>query len=189
MNYAALDYGIMLLNRLIITLSKNIIYAIIVRIVFVMNPFFPIMYLDYMKQLFVLIFIISFISCSNDVSKENELDSKKPVTNKDPAQTFQMNKSIVLARLVSMEVKGEMDFSLKAKVLNVERESGYESIAVAGDEYIFKPGFYYDENSKMPDNEGNNALKELVQLKAGDEFKAEISLDQSMGWIINKVLK
>jgi hypothetical protein len=154
-----------------------------------MNPFFPIMYLDNMHQLFVLIFIISFISCSNDVSKENEGDSNQPITNKGPGQTIQINKSIVLAKLISKEVKDETEFAIRAKVLNVEKESSYESIAVAGDEYTFKPNFYYDVNNQIPENERNNGLKELAQLKEGDEFKAEISLDQSMGWTINKVLK
>ena len=49
-----------------------------------------------MKQLCVLLFILSFISCSNDVSKENEINSKRPVTNKGPDQTFQINKSVTV---------------------------------------------------------------------------------------------
>jgi hypothetical protein len=142
-----------------------------------------------MKQLFVLLFILSIISCSNDVSKENEVDSKEPVTNKGPGQTIQMNKSIVLVKLISKEVKDETNFNLRAKILNVEEKSNYESIAVAGEEYTLKPSFYYDENNKIPENERNKGLKELVELKAGDEFKAEISLEQSLGWTINKVLQ
>jgi hypothetical protein len=142
-----------------------------------------------MKQLFVLLLVFSCISCSNDVSKENELNSEKPVTTKGPGQTLQINKSIVLAQVISKEVKDETDFSLKAKVLRVEKESSYESIAVEGDEYTFKPNFYYDENKNISNNERNNGLKELTKLKAGNEFIAEISLDQSLGWTINKVLK
>ena len=142
-----------------------------------------------MKQLFVLLLILSCISCSNDVSKEDELDSEKPVTTKGPGQTIQLNKSVVLARLISKEVEDETNFTLRAKVLNVEEKASYESIAVAGEEYILKPNFYYDVNNQIPENERNNGLKELAQLKEGDEFKAEISLEQSTGWIINKVLK
>jgi len=142
-----------------------------------------------MKQLFVLLLILSCISCSNDVSKENELDSEKPVTTKGPGQTIQINKSVVLVRLISKEVEDETNFTLRAKVLNVKEKTSYESIAVAGEEYILKPNFYYDENYQIPANERNNGLKELVELKTGNEFNAEISLDQSMGWTINKVLK
>jgi hypothetical protein len=142
-----------------------------------------------MKQLFVLLLILSCISCSNDVSKEDELDSEKQVTTKGPGQTIQLNKSVVLARLISKEVEDETNFTLRAKVLNVEEKASYESIAVAGEEYILKPNFYYDESYQIPANERNNGLKELVELKTGDEFNAEISLDQSMGWTINKVLK
>jgi hypothetical protein len=142
-----------------------------------------------MKQLFVLLLILSCISCSNDVSKEDELDSEKPVTTKGPVQTIELNKSVVLLRLISKEVKEETNFTLRAKVLNVEEKTSYESIAVAGEEYILKPNFYYDENYQIPANERNNGLKELVELKTGDEFNAEISLDQYKGWTINKVLK
>jgi len=143
-----------------------------------------------MKQLFVLFLITSLFSCSNDVSKDNDNgDSKEPVTNKGPGQSLIQNKSVVLVRLISKEVTDEINFTLNAKVIKVEEKSNYESIAVAGDDYILKPNFYYDENNKIPDNERNLGLKELAELNAGDEFKAEISLEQSTGWIINKVLK
>ena len=142
-----------------------------------------------MKQIFLLLFILLFLSCSNDVSRENEEDSNPPVTSKGRGQTFQANKSFVLAKLISKEVKNETNFSLNVKVIKVEEKSGYESIAVAGEKYIFTPRFYYDENNNIPDNKHNDGLKKLTALKEGDEFKAEISLDQSLGWIINKVLK
>ena len=142
-----------------------------------------------MKQILALLFILSLIACSNDVSKKNEGGSKQPVTNKGPAQTFQINKSIVISKLISKEVSDETEYSLLVKVLSVEENSSSESIAVEGDEYTCKPNFYYDENNKIPDNERNNALKELIELNPGDEFKAEITLNQSLGWMINKVLK
>lgn len=142
-----------------------------------------------MKQLVALLFFLLFISCSNDVSKEYELDSERPITTRGSGQTLQINKSIVLAKLISKEVKDEINFKLKAKILSVEELSNYESIAIIGEEYLLKPNFYYDDNKKIPENERNNELKHLVELKAGDVFKAEISLDQSLGWILNRVLK
>jgi len=143
-----------------------------------------------MKQLFILFLIISLFSCSNDVSKDNDNgDSKEPVTNNGPGQSLIQNKSIVLAKLISKDVTDEINFTLKANVINVEEQSNYESIAVAGDEYTLKPGFYYDDNNEISDNERNIGLKKLAELNVGDEFKAEISLEQSTGWIINKVLK
>lgn len=142
-----------------------------------------------MNQLFVLLLVLSIISCSNDVSKENKVDSEKQVITKRPTQTIQINKSIVLARLISKKVKNETDFTIRVKILNVEENSNYESIAVAGEEYTLKPNFYYDEKNKISDNERNSGLKEIVKLNVGDEFNAEISLDQHLGWTINKVLK
>lgn len=142
-----------------------------------------------MKQLFFLFLIISIFSCSNDVSNDNKNDnSKVSVTNKKSGPTIIQNKSVVVAKLISKEIKDEQNFSLIVKVLKVEDNSNYESIVVAGDEYTLKPGFYYDENNELSDNDRNRRLKELTTLNPGDEFKAEISLEHLKGWIISKVI-
>ncbi len=142
-----------------------------------------------MKQLFFLFLIISIFSCSNDVSNDSKNDnSKVSVTNKGPRPTIIQNKSVVVAKLISKEITDEQNFILTVKVLKVEDNSNYESIVVAGDEYTFKPGFYYDENNEISDNDRNRRLKELTALNPGDEFKAEISLEHLKGWIISKVI-
>ena len=142
-----------------------------------------------MKQLFVLLFVLSFVSCSNDVSKENEADSEKPVAPQKSAQTIQINESFVLARLINKVVRNETDFTIRVEILKVEENSNYESIAVVGEEYTLTPSFYHDEKNKIAENERNQGLKEIVTLNVGDEFNAEISLDPSLGWTLNKVLK
>ena len=124
-----------------------------------------------MKQLFFLFLIISIFSCSNDVSNDN---SKVSVTDKGPGPTIIQNKSVVVAKLISIEIIDEHNFSLKVKVLKVEDNSNYQSIVVAGDEYTLKPGFYYDENKELSDNDRNRRLKELTALNPGDEIKVEI---------------
>ena len=142
-----------------------------------------------MKQLFFLFLIISIFSCSNDVSNDKKNDnSKVPIINKGPGPTIIQNKSVVVAKLISIEIIDEHNFSLKVKVLKVEDNLNYESIVVAGDEYTLKPGFYYDENKELSDNDRNRRLKELTALNPGDEFKAEISLEHLKGWIISKVI-
>lgn len=142
-----------------------------------------------MKQLFFLFLIISIFSCSNDVSNDKKNDnSKVPISNKGPGPTIIQNKSVVVAKLISIEIIDEHNFSLKVKVLKVEDNLNYESIVVAGDEYTLKPGFYYDENKELSDNDRNRRLKELTALNPGDEFKAEISLEHLKGWIISKVI-
>ena len=142
-----------------------------------------------MKQLIVLLLLLSLASCSNDVSKENEVDSDKLVTPQKSAQTIQINKSFVLARLISKDIRNERDFTIRVKILNVEENSNYESIAVVGEEYTLTPSFYYDEKDKIAENERNLGLIQIVKLNVGDEFNAEISLEQKLGWTIIKVIK
>ena len=142
-----------------------------------------------MKHFLILLLSISILSCSNDMSNKNDkIDTQIPSNNKNPGQTLKQNKSIVIAQLVSKEVTDEQNFILKVKVLKVEDNPNYESMAVTGEEYDLKPSFYFDENKKIPDNERNRRLKELTTLNAGDDFKAEISLEQMEGWIIHRVL-
>jgi len=142
-----------------------------------------------MKQLFFLFLIISIFSCSNDVSNDNKNDnSKVSINNKGPGPTMIQNKSVVVAKLIRIEIIDEHNFSLRVKVLEVEDNSNYENLVVAGDEYTLNPGFYYDDNNELSDNDRNRRLKELTALNPGDEFKAEISLEHLKGWIINNVI-
>jgi len=142
-----------------------------------------------MKQFLFLLLTISILSCSNDMSNKNDKENiQTQPNNKIPGQTIKQNKSIVTAKLVSKEIIDEENFVLKVKVLEVEDNPNYESIAIVGEEYDLKPGFYFDENKEIPDNERNRGLKSLTILNAGDEFKAEISLEQLQGWIIHRVL-
>ena len=142
-----------------------------------------------MKHFLFLLLSISILSCSNDMSNKNDKGNTQiPPNNKKPGQTVKQNKSIITAKLVSKEVADEQNFILKVKILGVEDNPNYESIAVAGEEYELKPGFYFDENKEIPDNERNRELKKLTTLNAGDDFRAEISLEQLQGWIVHRVL-
>lgn len=142
-----------------------------------------------MNYFLFLLLSISILSCSNDISNKNDKgNTQNPSNNKNPGQTIKRNKSIVTAKLVSKEVTDEQNFILKVKILEVEDNPNYESMAVTGEEYELKPDFYFDENKEIPDNERNRELKKLTTLNAGDDFKAEISLEQLQGWIIHRVL-
>ncbi len=142
-----------------------------------------------MKQFLFLLLTISILSCSNDMSNKNDKGNiQTQPNNKIPGQTIKQNKSIVTAKLVSKEIIDEENFVLKVKVLEVEDNPNYDGIAIAGEEYELKPGFYFDENKEISDNERNRGLKSLTILNVGDEFKAEISLEQLQGWIIYRVL-
>ncbi len=142
-----------------------------------------------MKQFLFLLLTISILSCSNNVSDKNDKGNiQTQSNNKISGQTIKQNKSIITAKLVSKEIIDEENFVLKVKVLEVEDNPNYESMAIAGEEYELKPGFYFDENKEIPDNERNRGLKRLTILNAGDQFKAEISLEQLQGWIIYRVL-
>ena len=143
-----------------------------------------------MKQFLFLFLVISIISCSNDLSKKNDEEGTQTLPgNENMGQTIVQNRSIVTVKLIGKEVTNEENFVLKVIVLAVENGPNYESLATPGNEYELKPAFYFDENKKIPDNEQNMGLKKLAALNIGDEFKAEISLENLQGWVIHKVLK
>lgn len=143
-----------------------------------------------MKALLLILMSITIFSCSNDVSKkENNRGEQNTNPGKNPGQTIALNKSIVLAELISKSVTDEFNFTLKVKTLEVEEDGNTLSMAVKGEEYTLTPAYYTDENKEIPDNDRNSGLKSLTKLNTGDKFKAEISLEQPEGWIIYRVLK
>ena len=143
-----------------------------------------------MKQFLFLFLVISIISCSNDLSKKNDGEGTQTLPgNENAGQTIVQNRSIVTVKLIGKEVTNEENFVLKVLVLAAENGPNYESLATPGNEYELKPAFYFDENKEIPDNEQNMGLKKLAVLNIGDEFKAEISLENLQGWVIHKVLK
>lgn len=143
-----------------------------------------------MKQFLFLFLVISIISCSNDLSKKNDGEGTQTLPgNENAGQTIVQNRSIVTVKLIGKEVTNEENFVLKVLVLAAENGPNYESLATPGNEYELKPAFYFNENKEIPDNEQNMGLKKLAVLNIGDEFKAEISLENLQGWVIHKVLK
>lgn len=133
--------------------------------------------------IFVLsIFTIAFLSCSNckESQSSNDQDIKKPTS-------IAINMSIVEAQII--EVSGdERNFKVKAKILSINENDSFPSIAVVGEEYLLTPNFR-TEDGKILDNEINSNLFSLRNLIKGQKFKAEISLSQNSGWLIQKVLK
>jgi hypothetical protein len=88
-----------------------------------------------------------------------------------------------------LEINGSgSDFKLKARILKSQETEAFPSIAVAGEEYVLIPNIRID-NGKLIENEINSDLLSLRNLSAGQKFKAEISLTQKNGWVIQRVIK
>ena len=123
------------------------------------------------------------------LEKTEEENTNRPnITQTSPA-VIKQNISTVTAEIISKDVKNENDFVLNVKILDVETNPNYESIAVSGKDYQLTPAFYLDENREVADNEGNRNLKDLAGLNMGDRFKADISFSTLKGWSITKVYK
>lgn len=137
----------------------------------------------------LLIVFISFqiISCSNckDTTKNVEQEKNKITT---PPTSIVQNLSIVTARVEEVLYKSETDFQIRATVLTVEQNDDRPSIAVPGNDYLFTPNFRYDDQTIIK-NDVNDSLKKIGKLSKGNEFKAEISLENNKGWFIQKVLE
>jgi len=135
-----------------------------------------------MKIIVLLVSTFILISCSNC----KETQSKDTTTQKNPA-AITLNLSTVEAEVIEV-IKNGNDFKLKVKVTEVESNESLPSIAVRGEEYILTPNFR-TEDGKLIDNEINKDLLSMKNYSKGQKFKAEISLEQKSGWLIQRVLK
>ena len=141
----------------------------------------------------VPLLVILLSSCCKNVSKnENEgknLSIKKNVQN--PPTTIQENQSIVTAKIQEINLEDKNMYSIKAKILNVEENPAYASMAVEGSVYKLLPDYALDDKNEIDfkmHKEKNNGLVNLSKLKHGDEFKAIIFMGKNYNWYIEKVL-
>ena len=144
-----------------------------------------------MKYIFVLLsfmLLTLIIGCCNCKPTNETIELNKNINQNQPGPaSIVQNLSVVKARIDEVLYKDETDYQLKVTVLVVEENDGYTSIAVPGNEYLLTPNFRY-ENEKLIQNNVNESLKKLSKLSKGNEFKAEISLENQKGWFIQKVL-
>jgi len=142
-----------------------------------------------MKIIYVLLpFILLTVlyGCCNSKPINDSMTIDKNIKQSGPASIAQ-NLSIVTARVDEVLFKTETDYQLKVTVLVVEGTVAYPSIAVPNNEYLLTPNFRYD-NENLMKSDINDSLKKLGKLSIGEEFKAEISLENQKGWFIQKVL-
>lgn len=138
-------------------------------------------------SILVLVFIsLQIISCSNCKDTANNDEQEKNKLVKPPTAIVQ-NLSIVTARVEEVIYKSETEYQIKATVLVVEESDSHTSIATPGQEYLLTPNFRYD-NEVLMNSDVNDSLKKISKLSKGQEFKAEISLENGKGWFIQKVL-
>jgi hypothetical protein len=139
----------------------------------------------------ITIAILSMLlsSCYSNVSKNN-IDSNNSSNRSHaelPAHTA-VNQSIVSAEVEQIKIKNKNDFSIRAKILNVEKNSAYLSMASVGASYVLEPNFQLDDNKNIMTTDKNIQLLMLSDIKVGKTFNAIIFYDQNRGWLIDKVL-
>jgi hypothetical protein len=134
----------------------------------------------------LLILLTLLYSCCSS-KPTSKLSGQEQNNNQNIPTSIAQNLSIVTARVDEVLFKGDTDYQLKVMVLAVEQTAAYPSIAVRNNEYLLTPNFRYD-NEKLMNSDVNESLKKLGKLSKGNEFKAEISLENQKGWFIQKVL-
>lgn len=102
--------------------------------------------------------------------------------------SIQLNSSLVLAELINSEIKSDNDFTISVKLLEAESNGSMPSIAVKGETLKLAPALILDEKGMPEDNETNRDLLKLKELKAGQNFRAVISLEKDGRWIVSEVL-
>jgi hypothetical protein len=133
--------------------------------------------------LFTALSIFSIISCS---SSEQNTEKETPLKSN---QQIQFNQSRVLAEVEDIYVNGAYNFIIKAKVLDVEEDPAYPSMAVKGNVYSLIPNFQLDENKNVIGHSDKNInLSGLSELQKGEKFKAIIFFEYLKGWYIQEVL-
>ncbi len=145
--------------------------------------------MKFIIHLFLAVFAFIIVSCSPDVSRQAGSGSGTQTisSSKFPAHIAE-NKSTVTAEVEGVFIKDRTDFFIKARILKVEDNPAYLSLALQGASYILVPSFQFDDNKKIADSEKNKNLEGLTKLKVGDTFKAVIYYEQFYGWYIENVL-
>jgi len=140
-----------------------------------------------------LLFILLSSCCTNvskDENKSNDLSMNKNVQGQPT--TIQENQSIVIAKVQEINLEDENNYTIKAKVLNVDENPAFASMAVKGSVYKLIPDYALNDKNKIDfksHKEKNTGLLNLSKLKTGDEFKAVIFMGKNYTWYIKKVLK
>ncbi|HSP86685.1 MAG TPA: hypothetical protein VLN45_01015 [Ignavibacteriaceae bacterium] len=133
--------------------------------------------------LFALVFSLVIYSCSTteqSTGKNNNLNS-------DPQ--IQINQSTILSEVEDIYFNDSYNFILKVKILEVEVNPAYTSMAVKGSVYNLIPNFQLNENQEIiKDSEKNKNLSGLSKLKKGSKFRAVIFFEKLKGWYIQETL-
>ena len=133
--------------------------------------------------LFAIVFSFVLVSCTSteqSTGKNNTLNSEPQI---------QINQSTTLAEVEDIYVNDEYNFIIKVKVMEVEENPAYPSMAVNESVYNLIPNFQLDERKNViKDSKKNMSLSKLSKLQKGDKFKAIIFFEKLKGWYIQEVL-
>lgn len=112
-----------------------------------------------------------------------------PLPSDHPPAAVGINRSTVIAEVISVEVRGDIDFSITAKILDVREDAAYPSIAVVGNVYTLRPQFVYTETGTVSDDPRNVSLRSLVRAGKGESIRAVIFYENGKGWCISELIR
>lgn len=133
--------------------------------------------------IYVLLFLSFFLinSCSKKEAQQ-EKDKIKPTTIQD-------NRSIVSAKILSIQKKHIEDYTLKIRLIEVNEDPNFPNFASPGDEIIVTPNFYLDDSGKISNQDDRNErLFSLTSNKEGDTVNLILTYELKKGWLILDII-
>ena len=145
-------------------------------------------------KIFVPILFLFLSSCCTNVSKNEKINRQTKINKSFPASptTITDNQSIITARVEELNVSDKNNYSIDAMIVNVDENPAYQNMAVKGNVYKLFPNYILNDDKEIDfssHQENNQKLRQLSQLKKGDEFRAIIFMGKGNKWYIQKVLK
>ncbi|MDP4116173.1 MAG: hypothetical protein Q8903_08560 [Bacteroidota bacterium] len=138
----------------------------------------------------ILISIYFFAGCcANNAVKDNAPGAKQTVKIPNNQPKIELNRSIVLAEVITPLVSESGVKYLEYRVINVFDDGAYTSLAEKNT--VYKAAVNYVLNNKNQidvTTEINKKLMELSALKSHDKVKLAVELNETSGWLINENL-
>lgn len=169
-------------NLYIITIKISILYRKIEQLV-IIKEIAPMKQTIFSYLSATLLFFL-LGCCSSDKSEEND-KSLHPI---QTPTTIQENRSTVVAQVLTYYENKENNFVLKIKVLQIEDDGSFPSLATVGYDYFCSPNFAVDENGALMQSEKNDNLYKLKNVSSGKKIKTEIFFQPKTGWHIDKFI-
>ncbi|NWF88910.1 MAG: hypothetical protein HXY50_05535 [Ignavibacteriaceae bacterium] len=142
-----------------------------------------------LKIVFFIILTFLFLGCCSDISKDNSNVKNNSIGLSNQTRVA-FNRSFVTALVEDIIIGENGNKMVQAKILSVDENPAYQSLAIAGSVYNLIPNFEVDDNKAIKkQSKKNENLLSLLSNRKGYEFKAVISFKNLQGWILEEVIE